>query len=82
MLTSTHGNFEQSLAANTHRRATAGVGIIATPYYPYHNDSIWNRNQLGGFGDLGTLSMTEWLIIGLIGYFAFAKMHLARKIGL
>lgn len=44
--TSTHGNFQQSLRANTHRRATSGVGIIATPFslmiiIPYGIEINW-----------------------------------------
>jgi hypothetical protein len=65
MQTSTHGNFQQSLRANTHRRSTSGIGIIATPLFPYDNHSVWNRNQLGA---LDTTSIATYALLGVAAY--------------
>lgn len=80
MRTSNLANSLQSIAANAHRRSTSGVGIIATPNFPYDINSVWNRNQLGGLGQLdfssasnfvaslSNLTMTEWLMIAGAAY--------------
>ena len=36
-----------AIAGAMARRASSGMGIIATPYFPYDVNSVWNRNQLG-----------------------------------
>jgi hypothetical protein len=44
--------------------------MIATPYYAYHPDSVWNRNQLG---DLSTLmgNLPLMLAVAAVGYVFF-----------
>jgi hypothetical protein len=77
--TSSHGNMPHAIAASTSRRATSGMGIIATPYFPYDVNSVWNRNQLGAldFSDPTTLVIT-----GVIAYLVFTKFALIRKMGI
>jgi len=68
MRTSTHGSFGHAIAANMRQRASAGVGIIATPFYPYNQNSVWNRNQLSG---LGGLDLTTMALIAVAGYLLY-----------
>jgi len=44
------------------------VGIIATPFYPYNQNSVWNRNQLSG---LGGLDLTTMALIAVAGYLLY-----------
>ena len=68
MQTSTHGSFGHSIAANMRQKASAGVGIIATPFFPYSNTSVWNRNQLAGLGGLDLTTMAFMAVAAYLVY--------------
>ena len=68
MRTSSHGSFRHALAANMHQRASSGVGIIATPTFPYNINSVWNRNQLAGLGGLDITTMAFMAIAAYLVY--------------
>ncbi len=73
MRTSSHGSFGHAIAANMRQRASSGVGIIATPFFPYSNSSVWNRNQLGALGDCSGILMVA---VGLAAaYWAYKNRH-------
>jgi hypothetical protein len=68
MRTSSHGSFRHALAANMHQRASSGVGIIATPFFPYSSSSVWNRNQLAGLGGLDITTMAFMAVAAYLIY--------------
>ena len=75
--TSSHANAPQSIANAMHRRSISGMGLIATPYYPYNEHSVWNRNQLGDIvGSILNANTIMLLVVGYIGY----KLATGKKI--
>ena len=70
--TSSQANMPHAIAGAMQRRAMSGMGIIATPYFPYDVNSVWNRNQLG---NLNLSSPMTWVGIGLAVWMFMKYRH-------
>ena len=79
--TTTQGNFSHAINGAVARRANSGIGmgIIASPNFPYDSGSVWNRNQLGA---LDMSSLSPMLLIGIgISLFVIFKMSKGKGFG-